>query len=122
MAQLSDNFRFNELCCPCCGAYLANPRLLDALEALRSELGDVPIHVNSGTRCPEWNKKVGGVSKSKHLLGEAADIVVRGKEPIEVAKAAESVTQLRNGGVGVYESFTHVDVGHGASRPARWSG
>ena len=33
-----------------------------------------PMHVNSGYRCPELNKLVGGVATSQHVKGEAADI------------------------------------------------
>lgn len=39
-----------------------------------------PIKVNSGYRCPELNKAVGGVSNSQHLTGEAADISTGTKE------------------------------------------
>ena len=33
-----------------------------------------PIHVNSGYRCPELNRAVGGAPGSQHMKGEAADI------------------------------------------------
>lgn len=33
-----------------------------------------PIHINSGFRCPDLNKMVGGVNNSQHLTGCAADI------------------------------------------------
>ena len=39
-----------------------------------------PIKVNSGYRCPELNRAVGGVSNSQHLTGEAADISTGTKE------------------------------------------
>lgn len=35
-----------------------------------------PIQVNSGFRCAELNKAVGGSKNSQHLTGEAADIVI----------------------------------------------
>lgn len=41
------------------------------------ELIDAPIYVNSGYRCPELNKAVGGVSNSQHCEGKAADITTR---------------------------------------------
>ena len=43
------------------------------LDPLRLFYGK-PISINSGYRCPELNKKVGGVWNSQHLTGEAADI------------------------------------------------
>lgn len=39
-----------------------------------------PVIVNSGYRCQELNKAVGGVSNSQHLRGKAADISVGGME------------------------------------------
>lgn len=38
-----------------------------------------PIIVNSGFRSVELNKAVGGVARSQHLAGEAADITVGSK-------------------------------------------
>ena len=53
----------------------------EKLEVLINELLDPvreawgkPIRVNSGYRCPQLNKAVGGVANSQHLKGEAADI------------------------------------------------
>ena len=43
------------------------------LDPAREKWGK-PIHVSSGSRCPELNKAVGGVPTSQHLKGEAADI------------------------------------------------
>ena len=40
------------------------------------ELFGKPIHVTSGFRSLAVNKAVGGVPKSQHLLGQAADITV----------------------------------------------
>ncbi len=34
----------------------------------------MPIRVNSGYRCPRLNKAVGGVARSYHLSGRAADL------------------------------------------------
>lgn len=119
---VSAHFRENELACPCCGRYLHNVTLLCALEKLRSILGDRPIHVLSGTRCPQRNAEVGGVPKSKHLYGQAVDVVVRGMLPDEVAQAAEEVEAFSHGGIGVYalKGFTHLDAR--PDGPARWRG
>ena len=43
------------------------------LEPLRRRFGK-PIYVNSGYRCQELNRAVGGAVKSYHLYGRAADI------------------------------------------------
>lgn len=48
------------------------------LDPLRDEMG-VPIYVNSGYRCPELNRLIGGSERSQHMRGQAADIDLRGK-------------------------------------------
>ena len=45
------------------------------LDPLRQAWGG-PIKVNSGYRCPELNRAVGGTPYSQHQRGEAADITV----------------------------------------------
>lgn len=47
------------------------------LQPLRLAYGK-PIVISSGYRCPELNKKVGGVPSSQHVKGQAADCVIRG--------------------------------------------
>jgi uncharacterized protein YcbK (DUF882 family) len=44
-----------------------------ALDPVR-EMWGAPLIVNSGFRCPELNKAVGGAASSQHMRGEAADI------------------------------------------------
>ena len=48
------------------------------LQPLRDIYGK-PIRINSGYRCPELNKAVGGVSNSMHQNGEASDLSIDGK-------------------------------------------
>lgn len=43
------------------------------LDPAREVMGS-PITVNSGYRCPELNRAVGGVPSSYHLQGRAADL------------------------------------------------
>lgn len=45
------------------------------LEAMRRQLGDVPINISSGFRSYACNSAVGGSSTSRHLYGDAADLV-----------------------------------------------
>lgn len=45
----------------------------NVLQPIRDKWGK-PLIVNSGYRCKELNKAVGGVSTSQHLIGQAADI------------------------------------------------
>ena len=53
---------------------IINLRVLSTnLSFIRERFG-APIVVNSGYRCPDLNKAVGGVPKSRHQVGKAADI------------------------------------------------
>ncbi|MEJ1201650.1 MULTISPECIES: D-Ala-D-Ala carboxypeptidase family metallohydrolase [unclassified Streptomyces] len=45
------------------------------LEAMRHALGDVPINISSGFRSRACNNAVGGSATSRHLYGDAADLV-----------------------------------------------
>ena len=50
--------------------------LMEQLDKIRAKWGR-PIYVNSGYRCPELNKAVGGVKTSQHQLGVAVDITTK---------------------------------------------
>ena len=54
-------------------------RLCGWLEVLRERYGE-PIHINSGYRSPQLNRKIGGAANSNHLTGCAVDIRVAGME------------------------------------------
>ena len=115
MGDLSANFSRDEFRCPCgCGGDTADAELLTALELIRSYF-DVPVTINSGYRCFAHNIAVGGGARSQHLAGRAADIVVVGVSPDDVATYAET---LELGGVGRYSGWTHVDTR--SNGPARW--
>jgi len=45
------------------------------MEAVRSELGDFPIHVDSWIRSPALNDKVRGSPRSAHMGGFAVDFI-----------------------------------------------
>lgn len=80
--------------------------LVNLLQAIRDEMG-AAITINSAYRTASHNASVGGSSQSFHLYGRAADIVVAGKTPKEVAACAESLGAL---GILRYETFVHVDT------------
>jgi len=115
--RLSKHFDSKEFDCRCgCGKNLTSPLLVEELEKLRKILLGRSIHVNSGTRCKEYNKKVGGKQHSQHLLGTAADIVVAGIVPSAVHSTLLHLFPNKYG-IGKYASFTHFDV---RASKARW--
>ena len=93
--------------------------LAEQLEVIRKHFNNAAITINSGYRSPAHNKKVGGAKNSYHMRGMAADIVVSGVSPSEVHKAVLQLIkdgQIRQGGVGKYNSFTHYDIRGSAAR------
>ena len=58
----------------------------NALERARAIWG-VPVHVNSGYRCPALNSAVGGAATSEHLFGRAADLVPSGLNLLDAFNA-----------------------------------
>jgi len=120
MGDLTKNFSRSELKCKCgkCTNNYIDIRLVKGLQELRDLIGK-PININSATRCKAHNKAVGGVPNLQHVMGRAADIRSDGMSPVNLAFYAELIAVFKNGGIGVYASFVHVDVrGH----KARWRG
>ena len=114
--QLSEHFNSYEFRCglgrPCaCTTILIDDKLVEFLEQIRQHFGQ-PITITSAYRCENYNRSIGGAVGSRHSKGQAADIVVKGVSPREVAKYAESIGVL---GIGLYETasdgyFTHIDT------------
>jgi uncharacterized protein YcbK (DUF882 family) len=93
--------------------------LAENLQRLRNYF-DVPITINSGYRSPSHNATLGGAKRSQHLLGTAADIVVKGVSPAKVTEAIEELIkngEMLQGGLKAYNSFTHYDI---RGTKARW--
>lgn len=107
--KLSTNFKVSEFACKDgSDAVLVAPRLVMVLQSIRSHFG-AAVTINSAYRTPQYNAKVGGAAQSQHCYGTAADITVKGKTPAQVAAYARSIMPDW-GGVGIYDTFTHVDV------------
>jgi uncharacterized protein YcbK (DUF882 family) len=122
MGDLSAHFSRSELQCRCCGRLQIDSRLLDGLEKLRAQAG-TPVVIHAGYRCPQHNAAVGGVPRSEHTLGLAADIALPGLSLQRMYELALEVPQFAQGGIGVYDGgFLHVDVREHRARWARVSG
>lgn len=115
--KLSEHFRLIEFACrDGSDEVLVHPALVLLLEAIRAAAGGKTVHINSGYRTSKHNQAVDGAKDSRHVMGMAADITIRGLSQSQVYAIAE---HLNPGGLGRYDSFTHVDV-EGNGR--RWDG
>ena len=105
---IAPHFNLSEFACPCCKRVMLHPLLLEKLEKLRKIL-ERPIQITSGYRCFTYNRKVGGVANSYHLIGLAADIKVKDINLIQLLAYAEEIDFA---GIGFYEkkNFLHLDV------------
>ena len=112
--QLSKYFVSTEMDCHgsgCCSKTLINSQLIKYLNQIREHFNS-PVTISSGYRCPIHNSRVDGATGSRHTKGDAADIIVKGHTPKEVAQYAESINIK---GIGLYETasdgyFVHVDT------------
>lgn len=87
---------------------LIDDELVRLLEQIRVWAG-APVKITSAYRSYTHNRAVGGASNSYHVKGQAADIVVSGKTPMEVARFAQAIGAR---GIGLYtrSRFVHVDT------------
>lgn len=115
--QITTSFCSTEFDCKCklpgCTKTLINLEHVDKLQDLRNKWGS--IQINSGYRCAEHNKAIGGEKNSQHMLGNATDINVLSKAPKDVQNALKDWS----GGLGSYVTFTHIDS---RGSKARWNG
>lgn len=113
--KLSANFKVSEFKCnDGSDKVLISDELVTLLQNIRDHFSAAVV-INSAYRTETYNQKVGGATHSQHVLGTAADIVISGVSPLQVAQYAEYL-QPKSGGIGVYTTFTHVDVRETRSR------
>lgn len=109
-------FSREEMACKCgCKFNTVDYELAMVLDTLR-EFFNTPVTITSGCRCVDHNKAVGGSPNSKHLLGIAADIKVKGVSPKEVYEYLDTKYTTKYG-IGLYSSWVHIDV---RKHRARW--
>lgn len=118
---LSSNFKVREFCCQDgTDTIFVSQELAAVLQKIRDHFGKA-VTINSAYRTEAHNKKVSGAAYSQHKYGIAADIAVKDVAPLEVARYAHTLLGNR-GGVGLYKTFTHVDVRAAKSRWDQRSG
>ena len=122
--KLTNNFNKSEFECNC-GCEMPNEVFLQ-IQKLASQLQCIrdfisfPIKITSAYRCPSHNKEVGGVSNSQHVLGKASDIQVSDSSPEAIYQVIDTLAEyghVLQGGLGLYNTFTHYDI---RKTRARW--
>jgi uncharacterized protein YcbK (DUF882 family) len=115
VSKLSPHFSSAEFECrgkDGCKSIYPPAKTLAALEKLRSICGNRPLRIVSGYRCSTRNGHVGGAPRSRHLMGDAADI------PEGYATIAQAVEAGFTGIGSKGQWAIHVDTRPGT---ARWT-
>lgn len=132
MGDISKRLSRHEFACKCgCGFDTVDAKLPLALEDaaehfLTSKFVRVVIHINSGSRCLEHNRKQGAKDDSQHVFARACDFWMEGvlengtRKKISDDKIADYLTDKYQGmwGIGRYTGRTHLDTR--TFGPARW--
>ena len=125
--NFSKNFSKSEFECRC-GCEMPDDvlenvkKLAEQLQIIRDYVQE-PIIINSAYRCLRHNKMIGSNDRSQHPKGKAADIVIMDFTPDETASVIENMLtnetlpSFHIGGLGRYNTFTHVDI---RENDARW--
>ncbi len=115
--QLTAHFNVSEFKCKCGQNHdtIINPELPEKLEQLYKKLNCSKIIINSGYRCVNHDKAVGGSGAGHHVYGNAADIVCydQSNNKISSKKVSCVAQDIGFGGIANIDSSytaTHVDV------------
>ena len=110
--KISKNFNLKEFECKD-GSHqvVVDSELVHKLQKLRDELNNAII-INSAYRNESHNKAVGGSPNSQHLLGKAVDISLHNQD-VEAQSIANIARDIGFNGIGIYDTFIHLDVRDG---------
>ena len=92
-----------------------NKALVELLEKVRTHFKR-PVVINSGYRTVQYSRLPNSSPKSQHTLGNAADIRVTGVSPVNVYAYLNQLYPNSHG-LGIYNTFVHVDV---REKKSRW--
>lgn len=115
--QLSANFTVKEFACKDgSDIVIIDPLLVWILQNVRAHFKK-PVDITSAYRTVAYNATLRGSAKdSYHMLGMAADFVVRGVPAADVQEYLEMIMPA-TGGIGKAKNYTHVDT---RAVRARW--
>ena len=122
--MITENFSIEEFQCRC-GCDMPEfvkknvIELAENLQIIRDEVGRLDL--TNAYRCKDHNSDVGGSTSSQHLVGKAADIKSESIKPKEMAQIVNDLMKnekIKTGGIGIYNTFTHIDI---RGVRARWS-
>lgn len=110
MGTITKNFSFWEFACSCgkCSfvdGYQIDNKLVRDLQIIRNGFGK-EIRVNSGLRCSDFNRSIGGSPNSYHVLARACDI------SCTTSRDRYLLVRLALGlglAVGISKTFIHID-------------
>ena len=92
--------------------------MLDKIDLVRSKF-DRALHINSGYRTKEHNKKVGGKKNSSHLKGLAVDIhCINSRDRYDLLNCLLDVGFTR---IGIGNTFIHVDMDPDKDPDVMWT-
>ena len=124
--QVTADFRLSEFECKCDKEHehmisrmliINLQKFRDLLNAIAYNMGEkeeIKIRINSAYRCAEHNHIIGGAKDSKHVKGIAADLKIIGFKSINYHKAGMLARSIGYTGIGIYDTFVHVDVRDGS--------
>jgi len=82
---------------------------VDILQPLRDNIG-VSITISSGYRPPELNNLIGGSTTSAHMDGRAADIIIEGHSPLQVAQTIQDMELPYDQVIHEFGQWVHVGI------------
>ena len=87
---------------------IINPMLPEYLQKARDHF-DNPLIITSGYRTTAHNSKVGGVSDSNHVFGNAADVYIPGVSVLDLYNYFCEIAG-NSCEIGIYNNFVHFAV------------
>ena len=114
--MITKNFSIEEFQCKC-GCNMPEfvkknvIELAENLQIIRDEVGRLDL--TNAYRCKDHNSDVGGSTSSQHLVGKAADVKSKSIKPKEMAQIVNDLRKnekIKTGGIGIYNTFTHIDI------------